>query len=540
MSASTSAPRQADRPRSIYLINPVSYCASYYNLEVFRAQGHPAAVIQGELALTTVAAMVPPDFEVRLCDENISPVDMDTDASFVGITGKMSQGARMIELARAFRRLGKVVLFGGPYASLSPDAVREHCDILVRGELEGIAGRLFDDLRSGQWQPEYLGEKADLAQSPVPRWDLYPNDRALLAGLQTSRGCPFDCEFCDVIQYLGRKQRHKPVDLVLRELDQLHGLGYRVVFLADDNFTAYRARTRELLAALAAWNAQRGDGHMRFYTQLSIDAARDDDLLRQCAEARLNYVYIGIETPNEESLRETRKRQNLKVDLVAQLKRFLDHGIAVSAGMICGFDHDGLDIFERQYEFAMATGVPIWTITALMAPETTPLYERMARDGRLLETGSQAILSVLDTNFMPLNMSGHQLSEGIRWLCNRLYHPQAFGERMLRFIADFKGRPEPPQRVRQPLRAVEAEAAAIVLSLADQGPEEHRLWSRIAAALPGNPEATPFVMSMLLQYMQIRLMYQQGHFWEPALAAQPAPAAAAVQAIAMPRPRAAT
>lgn len=517
------------RPRAIYLINPVSYCASYYNLEIFRAQGHPPAVIQGELALTTVAAMVPPDFEVHLCDENISPVDLDKAVGFVGITGKMSQGARMIELAREFRRRGKVVLFGGPYASLSPDAVREHCDILVRGELEGIAAQLFDELRSGHWQREYFGDKADLSQSPVPRWDLYPNERALLAGLQTSRGCPFDCEFCDVIQYLGRKQRHKPVDLVLRELDQLYGLGYRVVFLSDDNFTAYRGRTRELLAALAEWNAQRSEGRMRFYTQLSIDAARDDDLLAQCADAQLNYVYIGIETPNEDSLRETRKRQNLKVDLVAQLKRFLDHGIAVSAGMICGFDHDGPDIFERQYQFAMSTGVPIWTITALMAPETTPLYERLDRDGRLLAAGPQAVLSVLDCNFEPLGMSRPQLDEGIRWLCNRLYHPRAFGERMLRFIADFKGRGEPPARgARHAVRAVEAEAAAIVLSLADQGPEERELWLRITAALTGNPAATPFAMSMLLQYMQIRLMYQQGDFWEPALAAQPAP----------PRPRA--
>ncbi len=151
----------------------------------------------------------------------------------------------------------------------------------------------------------------------MPRWDLYPNGQALMGSVQTSRGCPFECEFCDVIQYLGRKQRHKPVGQVLAELDQLYRLGYRSVFLADDNFTVYRARAKELLVALRDWNARQTDGRMRLMSQVSIDAAGDEDMLQMCADAGLTHVFIGIETPNEESLREAKKRQNLKKNLVA-------------------------------------------------------------------------------------------------------------------------------------------------------------------------------------------------------------------------------
>jgi len=161
-------------------------------------------------------------------------------------------------------------------------------------------------------------------------WDIYPNDRALSGTLQTSRGCPFECEFCDVIQYLGRRQRHKSVAQVLRELDALYRIGYRFVFLADDNFTAYRTRAKELLVALRDWNAQQERGEVGFTTQVSIDAAKDEELLKLCAEAGLTHVFIGIETPNEDSLRETKKHQNLRINLADQVQRFLDHGIAVT------------------------------------------------------------------------------------------------------------------------------------------------------------------------------------------------------------------
>ena len=324
----------------------------------------------------------------------------------------------MKQLAHEFRSRGSTVIIGGPYASLTPDIVAPHCDILVRGEIEEIAPELFADLDRGHWKSEYVGTRPDLRTSPVPRWDLYPNDLAVSGALQTSRGCPFECEFCDVIEYLGRKQRHKAIDQVLDELDALYRHGYRDVFFADDNFTVYRSRAKELLTAIRDWNWRQTDGMVRFSTQVSIDAARDDELLRMCADAGLLSVFIGIETPNEESLRGAKKRQNLKKDLSQEICRFVEHGIAVDGGMIVGFDEDGPDIFAKQYAFAMSAPVPIFTIGALVAPPATPLHARLSAEGRLLDEMAEIAGMPWGTNITPRNISRGQLSAGMEWLCS--------------------------------------------------------------------------------------------------------------------------
>jgi radical SAM superfamily enzyme YgiQ (UPF0313 family) len=201
-------------------------------------------------------------------------------------------------------------VIGGSYASLNPDDVRPHCDILVVGEVEEIAPQIFDDIASERWRDEYVGGKVDLSMWPVPRWNLCTRDRAVSGAIQTSRGCPFECEFCDVIQYVGRKQPHKQIDQVLRELDLLYEQGYRDVFLADDNFTVYRKRAKELLSALRDWNRAAKHGRVAFSTHVSIDVGRDGELLDLAVEVGLKIVFIGIETPNEDSLRETKKRRN--------------------------------------------------------------------------------------------------------------------------------------------------------------------------------------------------------------------------------------
>ncbi len=202
--------------KSLYLINPCPASPSYFGAESFARWGYDPAQAIADLATVTVAALAPSDWQVTVCEEHVEPIDFDTDADFIGITGKVIQGQRMNEVADEFRRRGKTVLIGGPHASLSPEAVRGHCDVLVIGELEAIAEDFFADLEQGTWQAEYTAEKPDLETSPLPRFDLYPNSRILSGCLQTSRGCPFECEFCDVIQYLGRKQRHKSVDQSLR------------------------------------------------------------------------------------------------------------------------------------------------------------------------------------------------------------------------------------------------------------------------------------------------------------------------------------
>jgi len=471
-----------------------------------------------DLAIPTIAGMAPKDFDVRLCDESVSPIDFDVPVDFVGITGKVSQWGRMAAIAREFRQRGKTVLIGGSYASLSPEIVRSHCDILVRGEVENIIQELFSDLRAGCWKEEYIGDRPELTNSVVPNWAMYPNERAIMGAVQTSRGCPFECEFCDVIQYLGRRQRHKSVSQVLRELDEVYRYGHRYIFLADDNFTAYRDRTKELLAALRRWNLRLDQGHVRFVTQVSIDAAKDEELLKMCSEAGLTQVFVGIETPNEDSLRETKKRQNLKVNLVEQVQHFLDHGISVTGGMIVGFDADGPDIFERQYQFAMSTPIPIFSVGALVAPAETPLYARMFKEGRIVSSGSGVAAAPWSTNIVPHQLTSEQLLHGIKWLCNSLYGPSAFGERVLHFI-DKLGKRRDPRHAEgmgqaSNLRVIESESIDLLSNLIRLGPGEQVMWKRIRKGISRKPESAEFVFPMLVQYLQIRYMYERGNFWE--------------------------
>lgn len=506
-------------PKSIYLINPIENSPTYHGTDVYKRFGFEPAASIADLTTTTVAAMVPDDFEVVVCDEHISPADLDCSADVVGITGKSTQVERMITLAKAYRQRGKIIMMGGPYVSLSPDRLRPHCDILVRGEMEDIAEKLFADLREGCWQPEYAGNRPDITRSPIPRWDLYPNHRAMMGCVQTSRGCPFECEFCDVIQYLGRKQRHKSVDQVLAELDVLYKLGYRGVFLADDNFTVFRRRSKELLRALRDWNNHQTEGRIFFSTQLSIDTAQEEEILQLLSEAGPFEVFIGLETPNEESLRETKKRQNLGINLVDQIQRFFDHGISVTGGMIVGFDADEPDIFERQYQFAMSTSIPMFTLGALVAPAATPLYERLKSARRLVsENEVDSLSEPWSTNIIPLRMTQEQLFTGLRWLASHLYQPDAFCERMLGFIDKCKAQPlgqQNPSSTSRRLTSVHVDFYRVVRNITRLGPAEAKMLSNIMAALAKKPSIGVQVMPILFRYMQFRYVYEYGQLWEP-------------------------
>jgi hypothetical protein len=500
---------------SLYAINPASDFATYFSAEVLAASGRTPGGIIADLAISTLAGFAPPGFDVRLCDENISEVDFEVDADWIAITGKVNQRARMIAIAQEFRRRGRRVLIGGPYASLSPATLRPYCDVLVRGEIEEIHAQLFADLAGGCPGDEYVGDRPELLSSPTPRWSLYRNDRALLGSVQTSRGCPFECEFCDVIQYLGRRQRHKSIAQVTSELDVLHACGYRSVFLADDNFTAYRRRTKELLHALAAWQQDR---QVDLITQVSIDAARDEELLDLCTSACLTEVFIGIETPSAASLAEAKKRQNLRVDLVEEVERFVSHGIAVMGGMIVGFDADGPDVFRQQYEFAMRTPIPIFSLGALVAPDATPLHARIEAEGRLVRGGPEVQAVPWSSNIVPKQISMEDLSRGLQGLCNALYAPDAFGARVLRFISMFRRERPDPRTPQHAPRLIDAEAVEVAMGIRRLGPDESKMFYRVWAAASRRPATMRYVTRFLFQYAQIRHMFARGSYWEPRLA----------------------
>lgn len=503
--------------RSIYLINPREGATGYYNMEVLAAWGIGTFVSLADLTMPTVAALIPSDWRIELCDERVQPVNFDTDAAVVGITGKVSQRDRMIELAAEFKARGKLVVIGGPYASLNPDDMRPYPDILVRGEIEDIAAGMFAEIAAGKWQKEYVGNKPDLRNSPQPRWDLYPNKKAMAGQVQTSRGCPFECEFCDVIQYLGRKQRWKEPAQVIAELDVLYKIGHRHVYLADDNLTVMRRRARELLEALIVWNESRPNGRIRFATQLSIDIARDDEMLDLCFRAGITNVFIGVETPNQESLAETKKRQNLRIDIVEEVSRFARHGIAVTVGLIVGFDHDGPDIFERQRDFVERLPVPLANVGLLVAPAATPLRARLAKEGRLRGDDRLGAGNILRSNIVPKNMEYDEILEGVRWLIHAIYDPDKFLARMERFVE------LAPKSKRSAVRKPSKSERMLYLRLAKYGQGERRLIRQTWILANRYPNLRTELLYALMVYCQIRYMLDVQDVWRPELVGVPRP-----------------
>ncbi len=502
--------------RSLYLINPSTDGSAYYGADFFAAANMTPGCGVADLSTATVAALAPSDFDVRITDQHVSEVDLDTTADYVGLTGKSTQATRMMTLGKEFRARGKTVIMGGPFASLSPHVLRPYCDILVQGEIEDIAGDLFADLRSGRWKEHYFGGRPDIARSPVPRWDLYPNDRAMEGALQTSRGCPFECEFCDVIAYLGRKQRFKGVGQVLTELDELHRWGYRRVFLSDDNFTVAKNRAKEVLSALRDWNGRHTtSGPITFHTQASIEAAEDPELIRLCADAGLTGMFIGIETPNEASLRETKKYQNLRRSLNDSVETFVRNGITVRSGMIVGFDSDGPDIFQRMYDFAMSLPIPILNLASLSASNATPLYRRLKLEGRVRGEDHELQCSPLETNIVPKQMSHEELMCGMRWLAYELYRPEAFLHRLRMFVDLFNSerltrRAKAASAPSQAIRPIYRDTLTLIKNIHRFGPEEARMCKEIFGPLRRDPATNAAVMEILWGYLQVRHAYAPG------------------------------
>jgi radical SAM superfamily enzyme YgiQ (UPF0313 family) len=496
--------------KSIYIVNPNEAVPHFFSSEVLSASGIGRFPIIADLTGPTLAAFVPGHWSIEICDERQDDVDFETSAQVIAITGKISQRTRMKVLAGEFRRRGKLVMVGGPHVSLWPDDLRGHADIMVIGEIEDIAAELFADIEAGRAKPEYRGGKPDLRNSPLPRWDLYPYRPEMAGQVQTSRGCPFECEFCDVIQYLGRKQRWKEPEQVIAELDQLYALGCRDVFLADDNFTIVRKRARALLERIEQWNRERTAGRMRLTTQLSIDAARDPELLALAVRAGMNRCFIGIETPNEASLREVQKRQNTRIDLAEELRLVVRVGLMPHVGMIVGFDHDGPDIFERQAAFIAGLPAPIIQVGMLVAPHGTPLFERIRSENRLVEEGYGGEGNLFDTNITPLGMTRETLKAGLRWLLNDVFDPDRWFDRLASFAAL-----APENANRRRLSTFSFVEARLAAGVAKRGEAEQRLLGRLKALARQRPDLMTEIGYALFVYCQTRHVLDHFGLWDP-------------------------
>ncbi len=503
----------------IYLVNPPMqsnhiHATFYSQTESVDITGNPGFI--PNLALPTLAALTPEDIEVEICDETVSAVDFDKDCDLVGITGYVTQARRMFELATEFRRRGKLVAMGGPFASLSPRRCRPYADILFTGEAERTWPAFLEEFRKGTHRDAYHeAEKVDVTKTPVPRMDLLHNDLYTSGVMQASRGCPFECEFCDVIVYLGRKIRYKEVDQVLREAETLYGLGYRGVFLSDDNFTANRKKATQILEALRDWNHGKQPRPVIFGTQLSIDVARSPEVLDLCADAGLRIAFVGIETPNKDALKEVKKRQNVASDLADDLHELMRHGILPMAGVIVGFDHDTTDVFEEQFAFLQEAGTPICGLGMLSAPEGTALEARLEKEGRLIANRDDFYT---ETNIVPKQMTQAELSHGHRWLLNRLYHPEHFLERIRTVCSHW------PSGGAAHLGTTIEEAITIreglLKSYAGLGPEFRDMPDQCFQAVrkARAPSAFAVIGQALIQYKHIVALSMKAGWWQPELA----------------------
>ncbi len=384
------------------------------------------------LSMPTLAGLTPREHEVSLCDENVEEIDFDVEADVVGVTGYIVHRKRMLEIVDEFRRRGRFVVIGGPYASLCPEELRGRCDVLFVDEAEETWPEFLRDLEAGTWKPEYrAAEKPDLTTSPMPRFDLLKVDRYHALTVQFARGCPFNCEFCDIIVMYGRRPRAKTPAQVMDEIRECHRLGAQQVFLVDDNFIGNKKLAKELLREIAAWGEENGHP-ISFNTEVSLNVAQDEELLELLRAAHFTTVFIGIESPRKESLQETKKTQNIRGDLVESVRRVHDYGIQVQAGMIVGFDHDDESIFEEQLRFIQDARIPVSMTGMLQAMPKTPLHARVASEGRLLaeSTGDQFVFS----NILPLSMSRLELYRGYRRLIEQLYDFRHYRRRTLDFV----------------------------------------------------------------------------------------------------------
>ncbi len=390
------------------------------------------------LGLATLAALCPPNWQVEIVDENVEPVPLEPEADLIGICGMGVQYPRQKELLGHYRGRGYRTVAGGSYASLCPEKYAALADTVVAGEAEYIWPQFCRDFEAGAPQPFYRESgTVDLADSPTPRFDLLKLENYTSVAMQFSRGCPYRCEFCDIIVMFGRKPRTKSLPQVGRELDALRALGKHSVFFVDDNLIGHKAVAKDLLRYLADYQ-RRHDYAFTFGTEASINLAQDEELMALFRAANFTWVFIGIESPDPESLKETHKTQNLQEDLLTSVRRIYAHGIDVLAGFIVGFDNDTLETFELQYRFIMDSGIQTAMVGLLTALPRTPLYERLKREGRLIAEAGDTDNTKLGTNFIPKRMSYDAMVDAYRALYRRLQSDRGIADRIrnkLRYLA---------------------------------------------------------------------------------------------------------
>lgn len=428
------------------------------------------------LGLITVAAILGEEYSYRLVDLNVRPLqESDLEwAEMVMVSAMIVQRESMHEVIGRCNKAGVTVVAGGPYPTSCYEEI-EGVDHFVLGEGECSIPAFRKDLERGELKPFYNPEeRPEMASVPVPRFDLCELEAYDTFPLQFSRGCPFDCEFCDIVSLFGHRMRTKSPAQFVREMEAAYQTGFRgSLFIVDDNFIGNRRRTKELLRAVVPWQEERGYP-FNLSTEASVDLAEDEELLELMAASGFTMVFLGLETPVADSLEAIGKRQNMRRSMVASVHRIQRAGIEVTGGFIMGFDSDPSDVAERQMKFIEELSIPTAMVGLLMALPNTRLWTRLQKEGRILFRSQGNNTHDVEFNFEP-RLPKEELAEGYRRVLHHIYTPRNYFARCLSLLRRF------PRQISKcstdsSSSVNEREVAAFLRSLLRQGFSSYGHW----------------------------------------------------------------
>ncbi len=434
------------------------------------------------LGLLTVSALLPPSWERRLVDLNVERLkSSDIEwADIIFATAMLVQKESLGDVVKRCKEMGKRVVVGGPYVTTSVQRLPE-ADHIFLGEAETTLPQFVEDLERGEPQRIYqAAERPPLSVTPVPHFELVDLKRYSAMSVQYSRGCPFRCEFCDIIEIYGRVPRTKSNEQMLAELDALRSIGWRgTLFIVDDNFIGNKKSVKRLLPVLAEWQEKHGHP-FEFLTEASINLAEDDELLGGMQRAGFRRVFLGIETPVEESLKEAQKTQNTRMNMLDSVKKIQSYGMEVMGGFIVGFDTDPEDIFERQINFIRESAIPLAMVGLLTALPDTQLWRRLKREGRLLAESSGENTSC-SLNFVP-KMDPVRLVAGYQSIMRTIYKPSEYYGRALECLKRISGNGPAPHHHKLNSGALALMRIVLKLGVIDRERREFWRFSRRVVA----------------------------------------------------------
>ncbi len=488
------------KKKRIYLINPKSPENFWAMQGAIDIVGKHKTLMPNS-ALLTLIALTPPDLTIEyiFCDENIKNIDWEMKCDLVGITGYTLQYERMQYISGEFRKRGIPVAVGGIYATIDPDSVGTIADHLFIGEGEYIWPKFLREWTAGTALPVYRQQSyINMEESPPPDLSYIKSRDYLYFSVQTSRGCPNNCDFCDVIRVIGRKHRTKSIPHIMQEVKNAHAAGAETVFFSDDNFYVNKKFTIALLNEIITWNRTL-ESPLSFSTQATVMIGADDEILKLLADARFSVIFLGLETTKKECLEEVNKGQMVKYNPYEVIPRISSYGIVPFIGMIVGFDHDTPAVFHDVEEFLDDTSSPIASISVLNAPKNTPLYDRMKKEKRLVEDFRG--FWHLTTNIIPKKMTLKQLYQGHKDLFKRIYEPEHFEQRIIGWLKNVSYFTELYSTRKKTINRIPLMIRVLChFNFTAPGDVRKMFWNVLKAAWRINPRLISRAVSVMVQY----------------------------------------